>query len=77
MAALYMALDMGLSSVLVQFAAREFIGFSWAWLRYALPGLPRFVTIRRDSKKIIAYNSTIGRAQIFYLCLVLPGNLNF
>lgn len=28
-AALYMALDMGLSSVLVQFAAREFIGLSW------------------------------------------------
>lgn len=29
MAALYMALDMGLSAVLVQFAAREFIGLSW------------------------------------------------
>ena len=28
-AALYMALDMGLSTVLVQFAAREFIGLSW------------------------------------------------
>ena len=39
--------------------------------------LPRFVTIRRDSKKIIAYLSTICRAQIFYLCLVLPRNLNF
>lgn len=28
-AALYMALDMGLSAVLVQFSAREFIGLSW------------------------------------------------
>jgi hypothetical protein len=28
-AALYMVLDMGLSAVLVQFAAREFIGLSW------------------------------------------------
>lgn len=28
-AALYMAFDMGLSAVLVQFAAREFIGLSW------------------------------------------------
>ena len=28
-AALHMALDMGLSAVLVQFAAREFIGLSW------------------------------------------------
>ena len=39
--------------------------------------LPRFVTIRRDSKKIITYNSTICRAQVFYSCLVLFGNLNF
>ena len=29
-AALYMVLDMGLSSVLVQFAAREFVGLSWS-----------------------------------------------
>lgn len=29
LASLYMALDMGLSTVLVQFAAREFIGLSW------------------------------------------------
>ncbi len=29
LAALYMALDMGLSAVLVQFAAKEFIGLSW------------------------------------------------
>ena len=29
-AALHMALDMGLSAVLVQFAAREFVGLSWA-----------------------------------------------
>ena len=29
-AALHMALDMGLSAVLVQFAAREFLGLSWA-----------------------------------------------
>jgi O-antigen/teichoic acid export membrane protein len=29
-AALYMVLDMGLSTVLVQFAAREFIGLSWS-----------------------------------------------
>lgn len=28
-AALYMVLDMGLSTVLIQFAAREFIGLSW------------------------------------------------
>jgi O-antigen/teichoic acid export membrane protein len=28
-AALYMALDMGLSTVLIQFSAREFIGLSW------------------------------------------------
>jgi O-antigen/teichoic acid export membrane protein len=30
LAALYMALDMGLSAVLVQFAAREFVGLSWS-----------------------------------------------
>ena len=36
-----------------------------------------FVTIRRYSKKIIAYISTICRAQIFYSCLVLLRNLNF
>ena len=35
-----MALGMGLSTVLVQFATREFIGLSCAWLRDALPAYP-------------------------------------
>ena len=35
-----MAFDMGLSTVLVQFAAREFIGLFWAWLRDGLPAYP-------------------------------------
>ena len=38
---------------------------------------PIFVTIRRYSKKTIAYISTICSALIFYSCLVLLRNLNF
>lgn len=36
-AALHMALDMGLSTVLVQFASREFVGVSWS-VRYGVEG---------------------------------------
>ena len=39
--------------------------------------LNRFITIRRYSKKTIAYISTICSALIFYSCLVLLRNLDF
>lgn len=49
-AALHMALDMGLSAVLVQFAAREFVGLSWG-LRGVVDGAERsrFLALARLS----------------------------
>ena len=50
LAALYMVLDMGLSTVLVQFAAREFVGLSWG-VRGEVEGATpsRFLTLVRLS----------------------------
>ena len=50
LAALYMALDLGLSAVLVQFAAREFVGLSWGIEGKVEGAVPsRFLTLVRLS----------------------------
>ena len=62
-----MALDMGLSRVLVQFAAREFIGFSWAWLRDALPAYP--VSSQHGvTRKKLSLTTQLYAALKFFTC---------
>lgn len=70
-AALYMVLDMGLSTVLVQFAAREFIGLSWSARGEVTGGQPaRFFALTRMS--LIWY----GVAAIIFL-LIYPLGTHF
>ncbi|MDO9401687.1 MAG: hypothetical protein Q7T46_09630 [Polaromonas sp.] len=70
-AALHMALDMGLSAVLVQFAAREFVGLSWG-RRGAVEGVApsRFLALVRLSLR------WYGMAAVVFL-LAYPGGIVF
>lgn len=71
LAALYMALDMGLATVLVQFAAREFIGLSWGVggkVEGAAPS--RFLTLVRLSHR------WYGMAAVIFL-LIYPAGVAF
>ena len=71
LAALYMAFDMGLSAVLVQFAAREFVGLSWGAdgaVEGALPS--RFLTLVRLSIR------WYGAAAVIFL-LIYPAGVAF
>ncbi len=70
-AALHMALDMGLSAVLVQFAAREFVGLSWGQ-RGAVEGAAtsRFLTLVRLSLR------WYGMAALIFL-LAYPAGIVF
>lgn len=70
-AALYMVLDMGLSAVLVQFAAREFVGLSWGAggkVEGAEPS--RFLTLVRLSLR------WYGTAAVIFL-LIYPAGVAF
>lgn len=70
-AALHMALDMGLSAVLVQFSAREFIGLSWGvggTVEGAAPS--RFLTLVRLSLR------WYGAAAVIFL-LIYPAGVAF
>lgn len=70
-AALYMALDMGLSAVLVQFAAREFIGLSWgAGGMVEGAESSRFLTLVRLSLR------WYGTAAVIFL-LIYPAGVAF
>jgi O-antigen/teichoic acid export membrane protein len=71
LAALYMALDMGLSAVLVQFAAREFIGLSWSD-RGKVEGVApsRFLSLVRLSLR------WYGAAAVIFL-LIYPAGVAF
>ena len=70
-AALHMALDMGLSAVLVQFAAREFVGLSWG-MGGVVEGAAtsRFLTLIRLSLR------WYGTAAVIFL-LVYPAGVVF
>jgi len=70
-AALYMVLDMGLSAVLVQFAAREFVGLSWG-VGGAVEGVAssRFLTLVRLSLR------WYGTAAVIFL-LAYPAGIAF
>ncbi len=70
-AALYMALDMGLSAMLVQFSAREFMGLSWGAAGAVEGAAPsRFLTLVRLSLR------WYGVAALLFL-LIYPAGVAF
>lgn len=71
LAALYMVLDMGLSTVLVQFSAREFVGLSWEGRGKVVGTAPsRFLTLVRLSLR------WYGTAAVIFL-LIYPAGVAF